>query len=155
MTFSKLLFSKFKNFFSRSVIGELQLSQISMNFKLIFATKKLEVGEQNREWLFNYFDFERNYDVLKSKSSFFLLKKNINFNKSKMESKMQNPTHDIRETKPWRFSSYKKRKLKAKLWWFVAWEGKIREFFVPFIFSEGNFFNICVLSQCIEYWMHF
>ena len=66
-----------------------------MNFKLIFATKKLEVGEQNRDWLFNYFDFERNYDVLKSKSSFFLLKKNINFNKSKMESKMQNPTHEL------------------------------------------------------------
>ena len=28
-------------------------------------------------------------------------------------------------------------------------------FFVPFIFSEGNFFNICVLSWCIVYWIHF
>ena len=28
-------------------------------------------------------------------------------------------------------------------------------FFVPFIFSEGNFFNICVLLQCIVYWIHF
>ena len=24
-----------------------------------------------------------------------------------------------------------------------------------FILSEGNFFKICVLSQCIVYWMHF
>ena len=96
MTFLKLLYSKFKKFVSRSVIGELQLSQISLNFKLIVHIKLIE---QNREWLFNYFDFERNYDVLKSKSPFFLLKKNINFNKSKMESKMQNPTHDIRESK--------------------------------------------------------
>ena len=28
-------------------------------------------------------------------------------------------------------------------------------FFVPFILSEGNFFKICVLSQCIVYWRHF
>ena len=26
-----------------------------------------------------------------------------------------------------------------------------RAFFVPFILSEGNVFNICVLSQCIVY----
>ena len=28
-------------------------------------------------------------------------------------------------------------------------------FFVPFILSEGNFFNICVLSECIVCWIHF
>ena len=28
---------------------------------------------------------------------------------------------------------------------------KKRTFFVPFILSEGIFFNICVLSQCIVY----
>ena len=28
--------------------------------------------------------------------------------------------------------------------------------FVPIIFSEGNFFNICVLPQCIVFnWIHF
>ena len=32
-TFSKLRFSGFKNFFPRSVFGELQLTQISLNFK--------------------------------------------------------------------------------------------------------------------------
>ena len=32
-TFSKLLFSGFKKFVTRSVFGELQLTQISLNFK--------------------------------------------------------------------------------------------------------------------------
>ena len=32
---------------------------------------------------------------------------------------------------------------------------KKRAFFVPFILSEGNFFDICVLSQCIVYRIHF
>ena len=31
---------------------------------------------------------------------------------------------------------------------------KNRAFFVPFIFSKGNFFNICVFSHCIVYWIH-
>ena len=41
------------------------------------------------------FYFERNNDVLKSKSSCFLLNKNVNFNKNKME----NLTHICRGTK--------------------------------------------------------
>ena len=32
---------------------------------------------------------------------------------------------------------------------------KKRAFFVPLILSEENFFNICVLSQCILYWIRF
>ena len=49
------------------------------------------------------------------------------------------------------FSSFKNRRLKVKLWWAGARERKKRAFFVPFILSEEKFFNICVLSQCIEY----
>ena len=48
-------------------------------------------------WLFYYFNLERNYDVLKSKSSCFLLNKKINFNKNETESKIENPTHNFRE----------------------------------------------------------
>ena len=48
-------------------------------------------------WLFYYFDFERNYDILKSKSPYILLKKNINFDKNETKSKMANPTHTFRE----------------------------------------------------------
>ena len=36
--------------------------------------------EQNCVWLFHYFNFERNYDGLKSKNPCILLNKNINFN---------------------------------------------------------------------------
>ena len=53
------------------------------------------------------------------------------------------------------FSSYKSRKLKTKLWWVGARKRKKRIFFVPFILSEWSFFRICVLSQCIVYWIHF
>ena len=49
-------------------------------------------------WIFNYFNFERNCDVFKSKSPCILLNKNINFNKNEMELKMGNPTHHFRET---------------------------------------------------------
>ena len=53
------------------------------------------------------------------------------------------------------FSSHKNRKLKVKLWWVGVCERKKRAFFVPFILSEGIFFNICVLSYCVVYWIHF
>ena len=43
-------------------------------------------------WLIYYFSFERNFDVLKSKSPWILLNKNIT------ESKIENPTHSFRET---------------------------------------------------------
>ena len=50
-------------------------------------------------WLFYYFNFERNYDVLKSKIPCILLNKNINFNnKNETELKMENSTHSFRET---------------------------------------------------------
>ena len=49
-------------------------------------------------WLFYYFNFERNYDVLKSKSPCILLNENINFNKNEAVSKMENATHSFRET---------------------------------------------------------
>ena len=49
-------------------------------------------------WLLDPFNFERNYDVLKSKSSCILWDKNINFNKNETESKMKNPTYSFRET---------------------------------------------------------
>ena len=53
------------------------------------------------------------------------------------------------------FSSYKNWKLKVKLWWIGAREGRKRAFFVQCILSEEIFFNICVLSQCMVYWIHF
>ena len=87
--FSKLRFSGFKKFVTRSVFGELQLTQKSLNFKTSCCNLKIR-GLGAKLCL--------NYDVLKSKSPCILLSKNINFNKNETESKMENPTHRFRET---------------------------------------------------------
>ena len=49
-------------------------------------------------WLFYYFNFEKNYDVLISKSPCILLNKNIKVNKNETKSKMENSTHGFKET---------------------------------------------------------
>ena len=49
-------------------------------------------------WLLYYFNFERNNDVLKSKSPCILLKKYINLSQNETESKMENHTHNFRES---------------------------------------------------------
>ena len=94
-------------------------------------------------WLFYYFNFERNYDVLKSKSPCILLNKNINFNKNETESKMKIP-YIVLDKQALCFSSYKNRKLKIKLYKRYNEKGI---FFVLFILSGGNFFNICFISM--------
>ena len=65
-------------------------------------------------WLFYYYNFETNYDVLKSKSPCFLLNKIINSNENETELKMQNPTHTLRETNLL-LPLIKNRELKIKL----------------------------------------
>ena len=47
---------------------------------------------------FFFFHFERNYYVLKRKSPWFLLSKNISFNKNETELKIKTPTHSFKET---------------------------------------------------------
>ena len=74
--------------------------QISLNFKISCYNLKIRGLGAKPSWVFYYFDFERNYDVLKSKSPCILLNKNINSNKNETESKMENPTHSFRETNP-------------------------------------------------------
>ena len=51
---------------------------------------------QNCMWLFCYFNFERNYDVLKSKNLYVFFNKEINFKENETESKMENPTYSFR-----------------------------------------------------------
>ena len=74
--------------------------------------------------------------------------------KTKWNRKWKIP-HLVLERRTLCFSSYKNGKLKVNLWWVGARERKKKAFFVPFILSEGNFFNIHVLVQCIMYWTHF
>ena len=74
-------------------------------------------------WLFYYFNFERNYHVFKSKSSYILLNKNINFNKNETESKME-ILHAVFERRTFCISPYKNDNLKVKLWWVGACKRK-------------------------------
>ena len=78
-----------------------------------------------------------NCDVLKSKSPCFLLNKNIYFNKTKHNRKWK-IQHTVLKRRTSCFAKEKKRVL-----------------LLTFILSEGNFFNMCVLSKCILYWINF
>ena len=69
MTFPKLQFLKLKKSASRSFLATSALADV----KEFAATYDSEVTEQRRMLLFHYFNFERNYKVLKSKSPYFLL----------------------------------------------------------------------------------
>ena len=98
LTFSKLPFSKFKQLVTRSVFRELHFTQISLNVKTSCCNLKIRgLGAKVCVWLFYYFNFERNYNVLKPNSC-ILLNKNVNFNKKKTELKIRNPTDSCRET---------------------------------------------------------
>ena len=97
LTFSKVRFFNFKKCSSRSVFGELQLRQISLNFNTSGPILKIRGLGTNLFVAFISFQFERNNDVLKSESPCLLLNKNINFNIKETELKMENPTHSFRE----------------------------------------------------------
>ena len=101
-TFSKLRFSGFKKFVTRSVLA----SRYHWILKLLVATYKSDVWEQNCVWLFYDFNFERSYDVLKSKSSCILLNKNTNLIKTKRNRKWKK-AHTVLERRILCFSSYK------------------------------------------------
>ena len=110
---SKLRFSKFKKFVSRSLFGEPQLTQTTLNFRT--SCWNLKIGGLRFVWLFHYFYIERNSGVLKSKSPCFLLNKNIN----EIQSKMVNPILSFREMTLC-FSSNKNGEIKVKRWWVGA-----------------------------------
>ena len=116
---------------------------------------KLKIRRLGAKLCLAFLLFKSSYDVLKSKSPCSLLNKNINFNINETESKTEDPTHSFRETN--HISSHQNSKLNEKLWWVGTCERKEKAFLVPFIFSKENFFpkEICVLSQCIVYWIHF
>ena len=87
-------------------------------------------------WTLHYFNFKSNYGVLKSKSQRISLIKSINLNKNETELKMENPTNTFREN----------LELANK---------KIGHFLYRLFCPKEIFFNICVLSQCVVYWIQF
>ena len=131
LTFSKFRFSKFKKFVFRPVFEELQLTQISLNFKTSCYNLKIRGLVAKLLWIFYNFNFERKYDVLKSPC--ILLNKNINFNKNG-----KSHTQFLKDE----LNSYKNHKIKLKLWWVGARERKKKVLFVPFILSKGFFLTL-------------
>ena len=101
-----------------------------IGFLNLLQLKNQRSWSKKSPWLFCYFDFERNYDVLKSKSPCFLLNKNINLNKN---GKWKIPYTAV-ERWTMCFSSYNNRELKVKLWWVGARERSKSVFFVLFFF---------------------
>ena len=99
-TFSKLRFPGFKKFVARSDLGSSNSRRYYWILKLLAATQISDVWEQNCLWLFCYFNFERSYDVLKSKIPCILLSKNKNFDNNETESRMEDATHSFREISP-------------------------------------------------------
>ena len=152
LTFSKLRFSKFKTVVTRSVFGELQLTQISLNFKI--SCCNLKITDLEQELCVAFLLFQVWKELWRQRVHEFCWTKIYTLIKMKQNKKCKTP-HTVLERRTLCFSSYKNPKLKVKLRWFRALEKKERTFFVSFILSEGNFFNTCVLCQCIVYWIHF
>ena len=85
---------------------------------------------------------------LKSKSPRNLLNKNINFNKAKRNRKWKIP-HTFQRDDPCA-SAY--IRITNSKWWVGPRERKKEGIFCAVYFVRRN---ICVLSQCIVYWIHF
>ena len=101
--------------------------------KLLVAFKKSDIWEQNCVWLFNHFNFERNHDVLKSKSPCTLFNKNVNFHENETESKMENSTSSIRETN-FVFQKLQQKLAKEKRGNFLYHLFSPKEVFLTFVF---------------------
>ena len=110
VTFEMRRFLGLKNLSAGQFSGTSNSTHISLNFK----TSRCKTSGSKTVWLFYYFNFERNYDVLKSKSPCTLLNKNINLIKTKRNQNWKIP-HTVLETRTLCFSSYKNCKLKVKL----------------------------------------
>ena len=67
---------------------------------------------------------------------------------------MENPKHTFTEMNLL-LQLVEESQIKSKT--LMRWSSRQKRsaFFVTFILSQGIFFNICVLSQCIVYWINF
>ena len=90
------------------------------------------------KWVLYYFNFERSYDVLKSKSLCLLLNKNINLSKNETESKPENPAQTFRQINVVVQVIYKSW-VKSKI--VMSWSLRKTKsaFFATFILSEDKF----------------
>ena len=144
MTFPKLRFSKFKKFIFRSVFRELQLTQISLNFKTSRCNLEIFWSSSKTVCDLSVILILKRRSK-KSNSPCILLSKNIIFNKNETESKIANM---VLERRTLRFTSFKNRKLKVKLWWVGVCDRKKKAFFVQFIFIFTEHFVVTGENTC-------
>ena len=139
---------------SRSVFGEMQLTHISSNFQSSYCNLRSRVTGAKPYLAFLLFWFWKKLWHFYINSPCILLNQNINFNKNKKESKMENLTHIFRE-KNLVLQLIKESQIKCKT--VVSWNLRKKEewTFCTVCFVWRNIFNIFVLSQCIVYWTHF
>ena len=74
--------SPLKCSFPGQFLGKPNADIIEFSCWNFFLQLKNQKSRSKTVWFFHYSYFKRNYDVLKSKSSYFLLNKNIKFNKN-------------------------------------------------------------------------
>ena len=133
----KFRISKCNKFVTRSSFGQLQLTQVSLNFKNPCCNIKIRgLGAKMCVRFFYYFNFERNYDI--HQESIYFVEKIYTLIKN---GKSQ--TQFLRDQTC--FSSYKNRKLTVKLRW--------EEHFCTVYFVRRYFFNTFNL-KCIVHWIH-
>ena len=151
MTFSKLRFAKFNKFITRSVFGGVPTHTDIIKFSnILLQLKTRRSGSETVCGFSTIFDSQRNYYVSEPKSqNAFCWIKILTLIKTKIKNQKCKIPQTVLERRTLCFSSYKNLKLKVKLRWVGARERKNKmTFFVSFILSEGNIFDIFVLSQC-------
>ena len=75
--------------------NSLEITEFS-NFLLQLKNQRTD---SKHGWLFYQFYFERDHDILKPKSPYFLLNKNINLNKKETDWNMENSTKPVQESR--------------------------------------------------------
>ena len=135
---------------SRSLFGELQFKQIWLNFQTSCCNLKIRGLGAKFCLVFPLLLFWTELWRFKVEESMLLLNKNINFNKSEMEVKMENPAYSFREMNlvfqlVWELWN----KSKIVMNWSSQKKKECIVCNVCFVF-----FSICVLSQCIVYWIN-
>ena len=118
-----LFFSKFKKFIFRSVFGEHQLTQISLNFEASCFNLKIRGLGAKLILTFVLFWFWKELWHFKDKESMLFVEHKCN--KNKTELKMENP-FTLSERRKFCIISCKNRKLKLKIWWVGASERAYR-----------------------------
>ena len=104
--------------------------------------------------VFLFFLFWKELWRFKVKESMLFAEQKYKVNKTRPNRKWKIP-YTVLERWTMSFSLYENCESKVKLWWVVACKRKKNAFFVTFILSKGNFFNILVLSHWIVYWINF